>query len=587
MSGLVALHSNRSDAGQALARAAATMPHRGKLTLVQVPGALLGVLAHPDRASGTPGADIHRDGDDVVVTSGPVDEVDGRYQANPAAAVLQELRRRPPEEVAARMRGAYAVVAVIDGQLVAWRDHVGFGPLFWSAQADEVAVASEAGAALVALGKPLQADLSVVEAIFFSQIDDDLGACLTGGRRLAKASWLRVSPGEPAGVHAARYWTPDPFVETRPAGAAWLSEQFEAVFGRAVHRVLRGRDVVGLSGGVDSPAVAAFAAPGYCERYGQPLAALSTVYPHLPSVDETPWIELVAERLGLDLTTFQPRSSRLDQVSRYARLLQAPVSRMMTSDLEEFYSRVSAGGHDTLLTGEYAEYLVEMRDGVVRHLVRHGRVAGAVRFLAAKRRGGARAKTIARELGVAVLPSWVLDARRRRQPSRSVPAFVDRTRLGSCGRAGASGSRRWRESQVRAFYGPGISVEADEVFQQACGVDCRRPWIDVDLWEFFLSLRAEVKFPGSRYKALLKSLLRGRVPDEILDRTTFTTFNDSLMDGIDYPTLRSWLVQPQWRMSGVDYDVIADLLQREALTLTDYIWVSELVGAHAFVAEYP
>lgn len=164
---------------------------------------------------------------------------------------------------------------------------------------------------------------------------------------------------------------------------------------------------------------------------------------------------------------------------------------------------------------------------------------------------------------------------------------MDATRIDGYGQRAPSGRATWRESQVRAFYGPGIGVESDEILQQVWRISCRRPWIDVDLWEFFLSLRAEDKFPGSRYKALVKALLRGRVPDEILDRKTFTVYDASILDSINYPVLRSWLVQPQWRMPGVDYPMIADLLEREALTLHDYIWVSDLLGAHAVVAAYP
>ena len=45
----------------------------------------------------------------------------------------------------------------------------------------------------------------------------------------------------------------------------------------------------------------------------------------------------------------------------------------------------------------------------------------------------------------------------------------------------------------------------------------------------FLSLPAEAKHPDSNYKGLVRRLLRGRVPDEILDRTQKTVFNDSIL----------------------------------------------------------
>ena len=44
------------------------------------------------------------------------------------------------------------------------------------------------------------------------------------------------------------------------------------------------------------------------------------------------------------------------------------------------------------------------------------------------------------------------------------------------------------------------------------GVDVRRPFVDVDLWEFFLSLRAEVKFPDTRSKTLVSGACAAACP---------------------------------------------------------------------------
>ena len=126
-------------------------------------------------------------------------------------------------------------------------------------------------------------------------------------------------------------------------------------------------------------------------------------------------------------------------------------------------------------------------------------------------------------------------------------------------------------------------MEADTLIQDEHGVLVRRPWLDVDLWEFFLSLRAEDKFPGTRYKALVKMLLRGRLPDELLDRRTFTSFDATIMDRVDFPALERWLRAPQWQMPGVDYGQLGRRLDAKDLTLHDYIFAKDLATAHAFV----
>ena len=122
--------------------------------------------------------------------------------------------------------------------------------------------------------------------------------------------------------------------------------------------------------------------------------------------------------------------------------------------------------------------------------------------------------------------------------------------------------------------------------QQVCGVQARRPWTDIDLWELFLGLPAEVKFPSHQRKGLVRRLLRGRVPDEILDRKDKTLFNDSIMSSIDYAELRRWLGAPPWRLPGVDYTALNDLLDRKALDLSGFLWAKDLASTHAFLSQW-
>ena len=129
-------------------------------------------------------------------------------------------------------------------------------------------------------------------------------------------------------------------------------------------------------------------------------------------------------------------------------------------------------------------------------------------------------------------------------------------------------------------------MEAHEIIQEYFGVRSRHPWVDVDLWEFYLSLPAEQKFPDARSKGLTRRLLRGRVPDEILDRTEKTVFNDSFTARIDYDALSRWLVDPPVRLGGVDYEGLRDRLDARDLGVFDYIWAKDLASAHAFLASF-
>jgi hypothetical protein len=111
----------------------------------------------------------------------------------------------------------------------------------------------------------------------------------------------------------------------------------------------------------------------------------------------------------------------------------------------------------------------------------------------------------------------------------------------------------------------------------------RRPFADIDLWEFFLSLPAEIKYPDLRSKTLVRRLLRGRIPDRILDRRDKTLFNDHVMSQVDYPVLRQFLLEPEHRVRGVDYERLAERLEREDFNLVDWRWAYDLVRVHAFL----
>jgi hypothetical protein len=146
--------------------------------------------------------------------------------------------------------------------------------------------------------------------------------------------------------------------------------------------------------------------------------------------------------------------------------------------------------------------------------------------------------------------------------------------------------RLWSEQQLQGFHGSTVTMEADEACATLNGVTIRRPLADVDFWEFFLSLRAEVKFPDRAPKSLVRSLLRGRVPDEILDRRDKTVFDDHALRQIDYAALEKTLGDrgDGYRMAGVDYTVLRERIRQRQLDLADWVWAKDLARVHAFVS---
>lgn len=144
--------------------------------------------------------------------------------------------------------------------------------------------------------------------------------------------------------------------------------------------------------------------------------------------------------------------------------------------------------------------------------------------------------------------------------------------------------RRWSQTQLHFAIGPTITgVEIASLCAAHTGVRFRWPLADLDLWEFFLSLPAHDKFPGDAPKSLIRRVMRGRLPDAILDRRDKTTFGEDVRQRADYGELRRWTIESDFRLEGVDYGLLAERLADEDMPMYELSQASTLASIHAFV----
>lgn len=569
----------------------ASAPHRGTAhRVVEVGPLALGVADVEDGRQS-----------DVCLEDGRAAAIVGRLDNQ--ADLISELARRgrPPrsttmasvvlaafdafgDEAPSHLRGEFAL-AVGDGSGIRCaRDQLGFRALFHRHDRHGATVASEAKQVLAGTGTPVEPDLDVVEQIFFGGLHDETATALRGVLRLPKATTLTATAD---GRSSTRYWRPEDLLETGRWAPSEIQERFDALMSQAASRMMTPATAVSLSGGIDSPAVAAYAAPHHLALTGRRLRAVSRLYPDQPSVDEREYIELVAEALDLDLVTYVHRTDHLQDVATWTRRFDGPVPHWSGSDLTANLLQAARVGATTVLTGELAEFVVDAGEHLDAHLLAHGRWSALADRARARRACGQPWSIVGRRALTPFVPRPVAKAMARLRVtgrSRPIPAWLDPNRLEVVPRhLELRAGERWRWNQLRAFDGAGLSVEAEEIRQDVIGVRVRMPWADVDLWEFFLSMRAEVKYPGIPHKAQVRELLRGRVPDPILDRTDKTIFNDALRSAIDYDALRSWLVDPDVELRGVDYRRLRGELEREGLDVYGYIWARDLCVAHAFL----
>jgi asparagine synthase (glutamine-hydrolysing) len=500
--------------------------------------------------------------------------------ADPAQVVLGIFRVRGLETFNL-LRGEWAV-AITDGHhLWCARDHFGLEPLFYRDHVRALYVASEAKQVIAGAGIPREPDIDVVDAILFSENTDRTPSALKGVERLPKAT---VLVADERSTRQQVYWDPEVLIESIDPTPDELKQRFDDLMTQAVRRTLTGSDIVTLSGGIDSPAVAAYAAPLHRELYGRPLQALSHVYPDFPVGDEREYIEMIVAALDIPVDMYQPQPLGLENLSHYVELFDGPWSAWVPQMAEETYQRAVQRGCSTILSGEFAELVYEMRTFLLAHLLQRGRLGAAARQLEAQRAAGESWAPLIRRVLTGFTPRLAAGLYYRYLSETRVPDWIDKARVAKHNQTLADPSFQvWRRQQVAGLNGPGLSAEASAILQAACGVRERMPWVDVDLFELFISLRAEVKFPDHVPKSLVRQLLRGRLPDAILDRRQKVGMHDYFRASFDYPALRKLLVNPQHRFAGVDYDRLALDLDRESLDEGHYFWAKDLAYAHAFL----
>ncbi len=514
-------------------------------------------------------------------------ELDGARQpfdpASPAQVLLAAFRAWGPE-TPGRMRGVFSGLVTDGRQLWAFRDHLGFQPLFYRDEPRGVFVATEIKQIVAGAGIPLEPDVEALANLFHLYVhseSDERRCGVHGVQRVPRAHVLTAGVGTP---QVNRYWFPERCLETASFKPDEVGERFDRLMEQAVSRALHGDDVISLSGGIDSPTIAAYAAPVHEHRTGRPLPAITGLYPQFPSVDEERYTRPAAEAMNLPLSTYEALSRPTDGLLDWVRLLDGPVPVMSMGGIHENLCHARSLGCRNVLTGEFAEFVCDMGHFTLDYLLGTGRVAAALRY--GRLQYGERWGPV--HFSRRTLRAWLPPAvtalyhRMRERPTQRYVPWVDP----SHDRVVRDFSSRetWRYDQLTAFEGAFPAIEGDSYVASVTGVGTRRPWTDVDLWEFFLSLPAEVKYPAPHRKALVRQLVRGRVPDLILDRRDKTVFDEAIMGWIDYDALDRWLLAPNHQVPGVRYDMLADRLRQRNLGLVEYMKAKDLAAVHAFLS---
>ena len=411
----------------------------------------------------------------------------------------------------ARLNGIFAVAIwqEPDEVLFLARDRVGVKPLFYAPRGRGILFGSELKALLAHPAVPAEVDAEGLAEVMVMGPGRTPGhGVFRGVYELKPGQWLRF---DREGLRRGVYWqlASRPHPDDPQTTARTVRELLED----AVERQLVA-DVplcTMLSGGLDSSAIAAFAARGL-QRLGRgPLKTFSVDYvgndrffrpsDFQPNADG-PWVELVSRHFGTDHRTVVVDNRDLADALRGAlRARDLPGMADVDSSLYLFCREITKEA-TVALSGECADELFGGYPWFRRPEDLNAQTFPWVRSLEE------RVQLYSPDLVELIQPQAYL-ARRYQQALDEVPRLPGE----------APGQARLREIQYLTLtrFMP-VLLERMDRMSMACGLEVRVPFCDHRLLEYVWNIPWPLKNWGGREKGILRWALQGALPPEVLAR---------------------------------------------------------------------
>jgi asparagine synthase (glutamine-hydrolysing) len=429
-----------------------------------------------------------------------------------------------------RLNGMFAVVIWDREQqvLIAARDRFGKKPLFIAHCAGGYALGSELKAVLAGPGVAREVDLVALEQYLTFDYVVGPRTMLAGTSKLPGGHFAELTAQT---FHCTRYWQP-------PDGGDHSSEpaaELDRLLDEAVRRRLMADVPLGLflSGGLDSSTIGY-----YMRRHCEEVQSFSVGFEE-EAYDESHYSSLAAGAIGTrhHLEIFS--QDRLqDLIPRVADVLDEPMgdqSILPTYLLSTFtrgHVKVALGGDgsDEVLMGYNTYFPLKVAWSIDRVPFLAKTMAGLARscpetVLGQRAKGLAFARQLDRrpwERLFAVLGAfggdsrWVFTNEARGALPESVfgePETQMRFALNGCSSAGEETVLGY----LRGYLQEDILVKIDRA-SMATSLEVRSPFLDPDLVDFGLGLPVNLRLRGRTGKYLLRALMRGRLPDTLIDR---------------------------------------------------------------------
>jgi asparagine synthetase B (glutamine-hydrolysing) len=522
-----------------------TAPDTSSFLLCYRPGS-----GPPEISTAAVSADVARFDSSLAVFDGhlfdreAVARISGLDPEGGAAELVLRAYLEVGADVLHRIDGVFALVVwdARSGAVLAARDPLGHHPLFYARGLDGAWYFSDAIVALVrtnqisaALNRPALAELLVNYHL-------DAGETYFEAVRRVPAG--RALTATPSGITTKRYWDPAPNEDA----VEWITEadlpHFSTVMEQALGRALSvGRPSIFLSGGIDSVAVAMYAAERAQALESEPPVALSLVFPD-PNFDEERIQRLVASELRLPQTVVPfEEAQRPDGLVLAALRTTGTWPTPLVNIWHPLYTRLAlegrAQGANTVLTGAGGDewlsvsprWAADCMRGLhfreLHHFWLTFRNSYTVRKWPVLRnllwKYGAKVivKDAARAVVARTAPERLVEVRRRRLHDR-MDAWLapDRTLAGEleeravAWRVDGHSHGAYLSDVIPYFENVVVAMEREEAFERGrrLGLEPFMPFWDPSVVDFLVRTPPRLLHAGHRSKGILRRSLDKRFP---------------------------------------------------------------------------
>ena len=348
---------------------------------------------------------------------------------------------------------------------------------------------------------------------------------LRGVEKLTAGHYAVISSG---GMVVRPYWKMN--FERRHWGEDEAIARLDELLARSIELRMLSDVPLGLflSGGLDSTTIAY-----YMHKTGNPVCAFSIAFED-KRFDETSYARLAAQHLGIEHHVETLSQDRLlELIPHVTDILDEPMGdpavfpTYLLSKFTRGHVKVALGGDgsDELLMG-YQDYQA-LKASQIFDVLPNGalrRISELVERLPTRRApylGATLRETPQRRLLSLIgqfrgKSRWILSNDVRQQLPPSVYTEADIAFA-----AATTGGDGWADASIgaylRGYLQEDILVKVDRA-SMAASLEVRAPFLDPDLMDFLATVSPSLKLRRMTRKFLLKRLMRGRIPDAIIDR---------------------------------------------------------------------